>query len=59
MNSMRPETAVPAEKDTVAPVAPDLQALVARFGGYHRIPPEAWAQHDQELAAYQAWLRRK
>ncbi len=46
-----PEIAAPTtEKNTVAPVAPDSQALVARFGGYHRIPPEAWAQHDQELA---------
>jgi len=28
--------------------APDLQAPVERHGGYGRIPPEAWAQHDKQ-----------
>jgi hypothetical protein len=30
--------------------APDLQELVARFGGYDRITPEAWAEYDREVA---------
>jgi len=42
-----------------APAAPDLQELVARYGGYNKIPPEAWAQWDADTAAYQAWIRRK
>jgi hypothetical protein len=33
--------------------APDLHALVERHGGYERIPPEAWAQHDQAMAEWQ------
>ena len=34
------------------PKAPDLQALVARFGKYDRITPEAWADH---AIAMQQW----
>ena len=45
--------------ETPAPTAPDLQELVARYGGYNKIPPEAWAQWDADTAAYQAWIRRK
>jgi hypothetical protein len=41
------------------PKAPDLQELVARFGGYDKITPEAWAQFDADMAAYQAWIRRR
>jgi hypothetical protein len=26
---------------------PDLQEWVSAFGGYHRIPPEAWAEWDK------------
>jgi hypothetical protein len=33
-----------------------LQELVAEFGGYHRIPAEAWAQYDAALRACRAWL---
>jgi hypothetical protein len=36
---------------------PDLQALVKRWGGYDKIPVAAWAQWDQEVAAWQE--RRK
>jgi hypothetical protein len=39
--------------------APDLQALVAEHGGYHRIPPEAWAAYDAAMAAWQAQRREK
>jgi hypothetical protein len=35
--------------------APNLQALVEQFDGYHLIPPEAWAQYDAELGI--AWQR--
>ena len=34
--------------------APDLQALVAAYGGYDRIPPEAWAAYQRELAEWRA-----
>jgi hypothetical protein len=33
---------------------PDLQALVDRFGGYDKITPEAWAEHDAAVARYRA-----
>lgn|SRR5262249_21230437 len=33
--------------------APDLQELVARHGGYHCIPPDAWAEYDRALAEWQ------
>jgi hypothetical protein len=34
------------------PQAPDLQALVEKFGGYHKITPEAWAEHDAAMAQW-------
>jgi hypothetical protein len=37
--------------------APDLQQLVAKHGGYNRITPEAWAEHDRAMAQWQE--RRK
>ena len=39
--------------------APDLQALISKHGGYDRIPPEAWAQHDQAMADWQERRRRR
>jgi uncharacterized protein YuzE len=36
---------------------PDLQALVAAFGGYHRITDEAWGEWDLRSAAYQSSIR--
>lgn len=36
---------------------PDLQALVAEFGGYRKITPEAWARYDREMAEWKANLR--
>jgi hypothetical protein len=33
--------------------APDLQELVARHGGYDKIPPEAWAEYDRAMAEWQ------
>ena len=38
---------------------PDLQKLVACFGGYNKITPEAWAQWDEANEAYQQQLRRR
>jgi hypothetical protein len=35
---------------------PDLQQLVERYGGYSRVPPEAWAKIDAAMAA---WERRR
>jgi len=29
-----------------------VQELVARYGGYDRITPEAWAQHDAAMAKW-------
>ncbi len=34
--------------------APDLQALVERFGGYARVPPEAWAEFDRAKERWEA-----
>ena len=34
--------------------APDLQDLVQRYGGYHRVPADAWAQFDLDIADWQA-----
>ena len=34
------------------PRPPCLQALVARFGGYHLITPEAWAEYDAAIAQW-------
>ena len=31
---------------------PDLQVLVERFGGYDKIPSEAWAEFDRAMAAW-------
>jgi hypothetical protein len=36
---------------------PDLQTLVARFGGYDKIPPEAWAEHDRAMDEYHIMRR--
>ena len=36
--------------------APNLQDLVARYGGYDKIPPEAWARWD---AANAEWQQRR
>jgi hypothetical protein len=37
---------------TEKPRPPDLQELVARFGGYNKITPEAWAEYDRQMAEY-------
>jgi hypothetical protein len=38
---------------------PDLQKLVAGHDGYHRIPPEAWAEYDAAMARWQVQRREK
>jgi hypothetical protein len=45
-----PVATTPTER-TVLQV-PDLQALVARFGGYDKITPEAWAEWDRVTGQY-------
>jgi hypothetical protein len=35
------------------PEAPDLDALVATFGSYSEISPEAWAAWDEAIEAWQ------
>jgi hypothetical protein len=42
---------------TRKPTPPDLQALVARFGGFDKIPPRAWAAYDAALARWRAEMR--
>lgn len=39
--------------------APDLQELVARWGGYDKIPAEAWAEHDRTMAEWQERRRNR
>jgi hypothetical protein len=36
---------------------PDLQELVARFGGYDKITPEGWEQHHRASADWQEQRR--
>ena len=38
---------------------PDLQKLVARAGGYHRITAEQWAEFDRQMAEWQARRRTR
>jgi hypothetical protein len=35
----------------------DLQELVRKHGGYHKITPEAWAEWDEANAEYQRQRR--
>jgi hypothetical protein len=37
---------------------PDLQELVAAWGGYDKIPPAAWEAWDRAVAEYQDFVRR-
>ena len=46
----------PRGNDIVMPATPDLQALVDQYGGYHRIPNEAWAKHNNQMATAWVWL---
>jgi hypothetical protein len=49
-------TAVPAPAEG-RPKPPDLQELVTRFGGYAKITPEAWVEHDRLMAEYHVMRR--
>jgi hypothetical protein len=40
------------------PPRPDLQALVARYGGFAKVPVEAWRAFDRRIAKHKAALRR-
>jgi hypothetical protein len=46
------------KKTETAPPTPDLQELVARFGPYYKITPEAWPEYDAAIETHRAWLRR-
>ncbi len=37
---------------------PDLQEWIAFYGGYHKIPPEAWAEWDRLNEAYRERRQR-
>jgi hypothetical protein len=37
--------------------APNLQQLVAKFGSYDKITPEAWAEWDRAVAQWQQHRR--
>jgi hypothetical protein len=39
-------------------IAPDLQALVAKYGGYDLISRRAWEKWDRESEEYQQAIRR-
>lgn len=45
---MKPRTIIPP---------PNLQALVARHGGYDRIPAEIWIKYDRAMANWKDRLR--
>jgi hypothetical protein len=38
---------------------PGLAELVERYGGYSRIPPEAWADFDRRMAEWKEVYRRR
>jgi hypothetical protein len=38
---------------------PDLQELVARFGDYSAIPPDAWAGYDADMVRWQKRRRAR
>jgi hypothetical protein len=49
------ESKAPMTPDALFPSParpPDLQALIARYGGYNRITEEAWAEHDKQVAEW-------
>jgi hypothetical protein len=37
--------------------APDLQELVRAWGGYNKIPPDAWREFDAAMKAWRQGLR--
>ena len=37
--------------------APSLQVLVQKYGGYHRITPQAWAEYDRAVAQWKEDVR--
>jgi hypothetical protein len=37
--------------------APNLQALVAKYGRYDLIPPAAWKQFDRDMEIWKADMR--
>jgi hypothetical protein len=46
----------PAGRAITMPPLPDLQTLVTKHGGYHRIPNEAWADYYNKWITTRVWL---
>jgi hypothetical protein len=46
-------------KNKSLPLRPDLQALVACYGGFSKVPVEAWVDFDRRLARYRYALARR
>jgi hypothetical protein len=38
---------------------PSLQDLVERYGGYSRVPPEAWADFDYRVQVWREEYKRR
>jgi hypothetical protein len=54
-----PRVVVPLRPQDIMPPTPDLQALVAQFGGYHRITLQAWAAYDLQMSVTWVWLAQR
>jgi hypothetical protein len=46
---LRDEAAASAPSSVGDGGAPDLQKLIAQYGGYSLIPPQAWADFDEKM----------
>jgi hypothetical protein len=38
---------------------PSLQELVERYGGYSRVPPEAWAEFDRRMERWREEYKQR
>jgi len=36
---------------------PDLHVLIAKYGAFSKIPPEAWAEHDAKMERFRRAVR--
>jgi hypothetical protein len=43
----------------VMPAPRDLQILVTKYGGYHRIPADAWADYHDRCITVWVWLAHR
>jgi hypothetical protein len=51
----------PAERGAVVmpPLPCDLQILVTKYGGHHRIPADAWADYHDKYIIIWTWLAHR